>query len=216
MFKTVQELVDQVLIELGLVTGSAVQVYTEPQILAGIETAFDVLFKKRFWRHLTKTTLHDLDGIVGVVTDTNINIQDANDIEWVRYEPFGESCVINNLHGEVYYNRQDYCYDTLTWDDTTYGTKLLQFYPKDLGLKVAIRARRRPANLTSASTIVPLDYIMMKHFIASNILALDGTNPSGEQRQTLLFDARYTDLVSNDANGILTFSKQRPNTFTVA
>ena len=215
MFKTVAELVDQVLTELGLVNGSAVQLYTEPQILNGIETAFDNLFMKRFWPHLTKTTYHDLDGIVGVVTDADINILDVRHIEWIRYEPFYESSVIKYLRGEVYTNRSDFCYDTLTWDDTQYSKKLLQFYPKDLALKVAIRARRRPTSFAS-SDVVPMDYILMKHLIASNILAGDGTNPSGEQRQTVLFDARYTDLVSNDANDIMTFSRQRPNSFTVA
>ncbi len=215
MFKTVSEIVDQVLVELGLVTGSAVQVYTEPQIKVGIETAFDALFKKRFWKHLTKTTFHDLDVIVGVVTDSNIRILDVQDIEWIKYEPFHDGCDFRYLRGTPYFNRVDFCYDTLTWDDANYKTKLLQFYPKDLGLKVAIRARRRPSSFLD-DDIVPMDYIVLKHLVASNLYASDGTNPSAEQRQTALFDARYTDLVANDANDVLTFSRQRPNTFTVA
>jgi len=215
MFKTIAELIDDVLVELGLVNGSAVQVYTEPQIRKGIETAYSVLFSKRFWKHLTTTTVHQLDGIVGVVTDANIGIADFKDIQWIKYEPFFDSCVIKNLAGEPYDGRYDYCYDSIPWNNPIAATKLIQFYPKDLGLKVAIRARYR-TKFTQDTDIVPLDFVMLKHFVASNILANDGTNPSAEQRQNILFQQRFTDLASDDANDILYLSRHRPNTFTVA
>ena len=215
MFKSVAQLIDDVLTELGLVTGSAVQTYTEPQIRKGIETAYEVMFLKRFWKHLTATTIHQLDGIVGVVTDANINIASIQDIEWIKYEPFYDTCIIKALNGEPYYGRYDYCYDTMAWTDAQAAAKLIQFYPQDLALKVAIRARHR-STFTKDDDIVPLDFVMMKHFVASNMLATDGTNPSAEQRQNILFQQRYSDLVANDANDILYLSRSRPNTFTVA
>jgi len=216
MFATLQEIIDEVIIELGLVNGSSVQQYTEPQIIANINTSFISLIEKRFWPHIMKATIHNLDGVSGTITDVNINIKKAADIEWIRYAPYESWCTVHNLHGREFVLGSPYSYDVRAWDDTTFATKLITVYPLDLNLPIKIRARRMPDPFVTGTEIVPFDKIAMAHFVTANLLSVDGMNPNSEQRQNVLFDQRYTDLIGHESQDVQYYGRQYSETFTVA
>lgn len=216
MFPTLQELILDVETELGLVSGSSVQTYSEPQIVANINKAFVALAEKRFWPHLTKTTQHVLDGSVGYVTDTNIGIQKVEDIEWIRYDPYYNTCNFQNLKGEEWPDDGGYYFDALEWDHADRDTKLIKFFPPSLNLNIKIRARRMPEPFALMDTIIPFDKIALSHFTTANVLATDGMNPNAERRQLILFDQRYKDIIGNEAQAVHYYGRSNNNTFTVA
>jgi hypothetical protein len=80
-FKTVNQLTQSVISLVGLVTGTGVQTYTEPQVRAAIQAQFDMLFIKRYWEWLTDFHTFTLDGTTGRVTsDISVYISDPTDI----------------------------------------------------------------------------------------------------------------------------------------
>lgn len=217
MYATVAELTAAVLSELGLVPGSSVQTYTEPQILHNINTCFETLFSKRFWPHLTKTTLHELDGTTGVITDSSlVAVKDFKDIEWIRFYPYTKAETLVRLNGREFETGQFYSYDQLPFDHTQAATKVFNTYPLDFALPIKVRARRTPDPFPFTDGIVPFDKITMQHFVASNILASDGMNPNAQQRQTSLFEQRYNDMISGEDTDVNYYSRRMSNTFTVA
>lgn len=213
-FDTVENLILNVLTELGLVAGSGAQLYTEPQIRLQINTAFNSLFTKRFWPHLTKTTSHTLDGVAGVITDTLANVRNYNDIEWVRFEPYTEREELVRLQGREYETMFRESMEIIPYGETHWDTKIFRVYPLTFAVPLKVRARRHPGTLNTG--IVPFDEIALRHLIAANLLAADGMNPGNQQRQMAFFETRYNDLISAE---VPVADEARPyyrDTFTVA
>lgn len=214
-FKTRQELVASVYNELALVAGSSVQTYTQPQVEECIQDAFEHLFKKHFWTHLTTTTFHTLDGAGGVVTDSILGLEDVTDIKWIRQSPYEESDQVHYFEDGIF-NSDMLAFTSLTYGETGYDTKRIKFNPVTSEAEIAIRARRKPDPFENED-VVPLDYVMIKHLVTSNLLATDGMNPSAEARQLALFEDRYDTLISNRSNhALVTTSTRFQSEFTVA
>lgn len=217
-FYTRDEIVSGVVTELGLSSGSAVQIYTEDQIDNKILSAFHTLAEKRFWPHLMKNTEHTPDGTTGKITDSLTYIRDVDDIEWIREYPYNACNKVRYLAGEPYSDNYNFpAYDTLPWDDTDYEDKLIQLYPITTETNIMIRARRRPVLTLGADQIIPLDGIMLTHFITAMLYSSDGINPEGQTIQWNLFDQRYNDLVSNKGREMSYFNQRHgADSFTVA
>lgn len=214
-FKTRQQLVVSVYNELALVAGSSVQTYTEPQVQECIQDAFEHLFKKHFWTHLTTTTFHTLDGAGGVVTDSILSLEDVTDIQWIRESPYEPSDTIPFFE-EGIFNTDMLAYSSLAYGEVGYDTKRVKFNPVTSTAEIAVRARRKPVDFEDEH-VVPLDYVMMKHLVTSNLLATDGMNPSAEARQLALFEDRYDTLISNKGNqAFVAISSRFQREFTVA
>lgn len=218
MFKTVQEIIADVLVELGLADSTNTDIYTEPQVEAKIRDAFTTIVDKRFWAHLMKNSMHDLDGEVGVITDAFTGVRSIKDIEWVRLYPFTEHDTIFVKKGEPADVHDEVFYDELFWDSPYAADKIIEFFPKTTINKVMIRARRVPTNILTGSQTVPFDPIALKHITAYLVLNTEGVNPSAEATQLSLFEQRYNDLVSNETNSALVYGRNYnySNTFTVA
>lgn len=216
-FPTRQQLVNAVVTELGLVPGTDVQLFTEPQIEDKIQLAFDTLADKRFWPHLMKNTIHELDGSAGVITDTLTYVQTIEDIEWIREYPYEEYNKLVFLNGQPFTTQTRPAYDSLSWDDAQYSTKLVQFYPVDNTNNMMIRARRKPSAFNADSDIVPLDKVMLVHYMTFLLFSSDGINAEAAATQLGLFEQRYSDLISNESNEPLTYGmRSNTNHFTVA
>jgi len=214
-FKTRQDLTASVYNELALVAGSSVQTYTEPQVIECIQNSFDHLFKKHFWPHLTTTTFHTLDGAGGVVTDTIVGLEDISDIKWVRESPFEEGNAIPYFEDGVF-NTELLAYTTIGYSETGYDTKRIKFNPVTSEAEIAVRARRKPEPFQEQS-IVPIDYLMIKHLVAANLLSTDGMNPSAEARQMALFEDRFDTFISSGGNKpFIAQSSRFQREFTVA
>lgn len=201
-FRTRAELIASVYNELALVAGSSVQTYTEPQVIESIQNSFDHLFAKRFWKHLTTTTFHKLDGAAGVVTDALVGIEDINDIKWIREYPFEEYDDVPFFEDGLFNteSRSQYLsYTTIGYLEPGYEDKRIRFMPPTSVQDIAIRARRKPP-IFQEQSVIPLDYLMLKHLVSANLLSVDGMNPSAEAKQMALFEDRYSTYVSNEGN----------------
>lgn len=217
-FETRQGLVNAVVTELGLVSGTNVQLYTEPQIEAKLYDAFDTLASKRFWPHLTKNTTHDLDGVSGTITDTLTYVHSIEDIEWIREYPYYVEDKVIFLDGAPYVDTSIRAYDSRAWDDSDYSTKLVKFYPEDDDTSVMIRARRTPTSFDTDTSVVPMDGVLMKHFLSFMLLSTDGINAEASATELAMFEQRYADLVHAETREPSRFGRERRyrDDFTVA
>lgn len=213
-FKMMTDIINDVLVELGLVPGSGVQTYTEPQIVAQIEQSFKTIGRLRFWEHLTQNTQHTPDGVSGILTTVPEGLEDISDIEWVRYYPYYKHCNVVPLKGEVYVEGSSPAYERIYYNDVQVA-KVLRIYPLSFTTDVMIRARRWPT--VDLSTIpIPIDSILLTHKVTENLLAKDGINPFEAQRQSMLFNSRYEMLVSDESSRISYYGNGNNDSFTVA
>lgn len=214
-FKTRKQMLNSVLNELALVTGTSVQVYNEPIINDYIQRGFDHMFTKRFWDHLTTTTFHTLDGTAGVITDAISGIENLTDIKWIRCDPYTPDDEIYYFHDGLF-DTDKMGYSSIEFGNTQYEDKRLQFYPKTSTANIAIRARRKPDDFQE-NDIIPFDSLALVHFVTASVLAIDGMNPSAQARQDALFDDRYETLVMGEGNDKITSQRDRyTSEFTVA
>lgn len=216
MYPTVSDLIDSVLMELNLVGGSAVQTYTEPQIIETINNCFRFLFDKRFWDHLTNTTTHTLDGVAGVITDEVFKIAKVQDIKWIRTDPFRDRDVLRYIPDDDFIAGDFPGFAIFSWDHPQYTDKFFKVFPQTMTGQIKVRARRMPAKFSAGTDVVPFDEICIKHFVVSTMLSTDGMNPGSEARHSAMFDQRYQDLITQDSDRILRYSRRNPDSFTVA
>jgi hypothetical protein len=206
---------DSILNELALVTGSSVQTYSEPIIYDYIQRAFDHLFQKRFWDHLTSTTYHTLDGAAGVIVDTLVNVDDILDIQWIREYPYETVDTLKYFSTGLNHTSK-IAYTGFNYLDTYYETKVFKILPITTTGDFAVRARRHPPVFEDAS-VIPFDALCIIHFVTASMLAIDGMNPGAEQRQNLFFDDRYETILSNEGDQVLSLNNPRySGEFTVA
>lgn len=200
---------------LFLVPGTSVQTYQEGFVDQAIQDAFDHLFKKRHWTHLTNVTSHTLDGSGGVITDAALTgVTDHTDVEWIRQSPYHPDDIIAYSPHPIQDENQRGWWE-LPWDDAQVA-KVFQFSPASEATSIKIRARRKPTDFTDASTI-PMDRIVMQHLATANVLAADGMNPEHQERQQALFEDRYNELINGTSAHILrTESTRFSSEFTVA
>lgn len=213
-FKTKTQLLEKILQELVLVTGTSVQVYTQPIVFNQIDSAFEHYFEKRFWPHLTETTIHTLDGAGGVTTD-DVVVDKWTDIKWIRHEPYDRHCTIpREVDGETLSNQLTYY--PLPFSHTQFQSRVIGFKPVTSTDTIAIRARRNPGEFNETDT-VPMDAILLQHFVSSALLSTDGTNPAEQARQFALAEDRYEELTGSEAEDYVNFPRYRYETsFTVA
>ena len=221
-FYTPDKLVEQVLNELALVSGPSVQTYTEGMILTHIQNAFDTFFKKRYWAHLCTTSFFVLDGTTGVTT-TSVEsvVEDIDDVQWIRQSPYREKVDDIPYIKEGVFDTNEYWYTALPYNHPQYTAKKFLFNPPVEALSIAIRSRIKPPDFVlgaEAPAPVPLDRVLMQHFVTASALASDGFNPAAQDRHQALADDRYTTLLENEGSqsGYYHINRYRNGEFTVA
>jgi len=215
-YKTLDELVQMVIIEIGLVPGTNVQTYGEPIIEQALRNSYQVLFDKVFWDHLTISTTHELDGLTGMVVDELTDIATAADIMWIRAYPYGETDRIEQLNDGDTEDTTRIRWESVPFSDANYS-KRVRLYPTSTAGNIRIRARRF-ISISGTQSVVPLDDIMLMHLTVAHILAADGLFPAAETRHQSLFEDRYQTLIQNQKTGISRFNlgHRSMETFTVA
>lgn len=215
-FKNRTELLNNILNELALVTGTSIQTYTQPIIEDYIQSGFNHLFSKRFWPHLTKTTYHTLDGAGGVVDDNTLSDLDyVHDIQWIREAPYREQDEIPYYKDGIF-DSQKLAYTDIAYGDPGYANKRIIFNPLDSTVEIAIRSRRILPEFGD-NDVIPFDYICLTHYVAMSLLASDGMNPGAQQLQMTFFNDRYEQLITNEGDKKITSKRNRfDSEFTVA
>lgn len=205
-FVTAEELAQDVIKNVGLVSGTGVQIYTEPNVYASIQRMFDMLFRKRNWDWLCDWRTYTIDGTTGLVTGTFedicdfapniVEIRDSNSDRKIA-TPSGREYLRASGSDAIYYR-------SLLWNDDNYLTKLIKFYPITATNDVDILIKNKPENFVPADT-VPFPRDVIAHAATWDLLDSDGINPTASAKAQSLFDLTYRDLIeqlSEDSIGI--------------
>lgn len=199
-FKQVSQLTSDVLKRIGLVSGAGVQTYTEPQVTMAIQDAFDFLFRKRFWEHLSDWHTFALDGTLGVVT-TNLTsiLAEANDIRDIRMTE-SERLIVKPVKGEHLrvQNTEPLYYTALKYGDANFTSKVIKFWPPTATGSVTAYIRTHPG-LFGTSDVVPFPQDIIGWAAAWLVLETDGLNPGNANKARTMFDTSYQDYVQGFA-----------------
>lgn len=196
LYKTFSELVGDVVTEAGLVEGSAVQTYTDPQVKAAIQTMFNMFLMKRAWPGITEWRTWTLDGTTGLVTDTTTDILSFEDIH--KFYRGNTNLEINEPRNrEHLYATGSYpLYRTrLVWNDANQA-KLVKFWPVTATGTVDVQVTVRPADFVDDADVVPFEPTVMKLGALWYMLAADGLNNGAADKAKVLFDTAFSDYTS--------------------
>lgn len=196
-FKTAKEITQAVVKLAGLVSGTGVQTYTEPQILQSIQLQFDMLFIKRYWEWLTDWHTVVLSGAGGLIA-SNINsfCSDFVDIDQIYINGTSRRVVkpIDREHFRASGSNPMY-YTPLMWTDALAATKLIKFWPITATGSVDIRCRTKPAVFIPTDT-VPFSDVVITNAATWHLLDNDGINPTAASKAQTLFEVSYRDLIA--------------------
>lgn len=201
-FATVETIVQDVIKDLGLVTGTGVQQYTEPMVMQALNNMFDFLYNKRQWEHLTAWDRYTLNGTTGLVASSFASIYGWEDIREVRRVE--DDTIIPRSNGREHLdatgNKALY-YTILKWNDADIA-KWIRFWPQTATGQVDILTMTRPVAVFEApETIVPMNPLLMKQGTLWYVLAGDGLNPANADKAQGMFDISYQDLVAKMNEG---------------
>lgn len=214
-YKKAKDLLIDIEKDVGLVAGTAVQKYSEPLIYASIQTIFDMLYRKRFWDHLTDWYQYTLDGVAGVFTvDIDSICKEFNDVGEIWIEDFARRVVkpVSVEHLQVtgadclYYTPIKFNSDP----NSMFYKKVLQFWPKTATNTINIRIRTKPDNF-KPEDIVPFPSDIIAMGAAWNVLDSDGINPPAAQKAQQLFDILYRDYISSLGEDVIGHGGGRVN-----
>lgn len=203
-FKTARVITQDVIKLIGLVSGSSVQTYTEPQITAALQFQFDVLFIKRYWEWLTDWHTEVLSGVNGLTTAAiNGYCTDFNDIKEIYITDTDRRVVrpIDREHIRVTGSNPKY-YTPLMWNHAQVTTRAIKFWPEAATGSVDIRCRTKPANFVPDDT-VPFPDVVLVSAISWHLLDNDGINPTAAAKAQLLYESTYRDLVANMGDDVI-------------
>lgn len=197
-FKTLNQITDDVVKRIGLVSGAAVQQYTEPQIKTGIQDAFDFLFRKRFWDHLTDWHTYALDGTSGVIVG-NLSSVCAEFTDIQRIENSDQSVIVRGENTDYRHvqNTQAQYWTPIPYtagNNQPWQTKVIKFWPITATGDVSMRIRTHPGVFSDAD-FVPFPQDIIGWAAAWMVLETDGLNPGNAGKAQALFDISYQDYM---------------------
>jgi len=206
MYKKRVDIVQGVIKKIGLVNGTAVQTYTEPQVQTAVQDAFYMVFRKRYWEHLSDWYTYALDGVNGFVTADLTNI--VKSIEDIR-EIWGGTTFRQRLtapldiQGEIVTGSAALYYKPVQFKDTVnFTTKVIKFLPATATGSVRFYARTCPNEFIDTD-IVPMQADMMEWAGAWLMLETDGMNPGNANKANNMFQIAYNDIVTSLNDGVI-------------
>lgn len=197
-FKTARQITQAVIKLVGLVSGTGVQTYTEPQITAAIQLQFDILFQKRYWEWLSDWHSEPLSGVGGLLTNDISSFCSAfNDVREIYVTDTDRRVVrpIDREHLRVTGSAPKY-YVPLMWNDAQAATRHLKFYPLLATGSVDIKCRTKPSDFVPDDP-VPFPDVVITNAVAWHLLDNDGMNPTAASKAQTLYETSYADLIGN-------------------
>lgn len=215
MYLRARDLLIEVYKVMGLVAGTAVQTYTEPQVYQAIQSTFDLMFKKRFWDHLTDWHVVTVDGSTGlVVEDMSDFLKGWEDISQVHFADWSRAIVRPYNIDNMRVTGSDAMYWTpLKYNSaapTQFMEKVIKFWPVTATSSVAIYCRTHPG-IFVPNDIVPFDAAVLAHGAAWQALDNDGINPTAATKAQQMFDMMYIDLVAAEGEADIGYGGGRTN-----
>lgn len=197
-YPTAGDIIQDTLLEVGLVTGTSVQTYAEPQVLAAVNRMFAFLFNKQKWDHLWDWQLATLDGTTGLFTAALTGVRQYEDIDIIRIGDQNNRAVTRSMNTEhLYVTGSDPMYwRPLAWDHADAVTKFVKLYPITATGTVEVHCGHRPERFVANADVVPFDRDIMTLGTIWYTVAADGLNPSAAEVAQGTFDIAYSDYVS--------------------
>lgn len=214
-YKKAKALLIDVQKDIGLVAGTAVQTYSEPLIYASIQTMFDMMFRKRFWDHLTDWYQFTIDGTTGLLVDDIDTIcTDFNDISQIWIEDFARPVVKPAAVEHMQVTGSDALYYTpLKFNSSptsTFIKKVIKFWPITSVNLVNMKIRTKPDDFVP-DDIVPFPSDIIAMGAAWNVLESDGINPPAAAKAQQLYDILYRDYIASMSEDVIGHGGGRVN-----
>lgn len=201
-FKTLKELVQDVITELSMYRGTGTQKYAEDRIADKIIRTFIDIFELRFWSYNTdwyKYTLSGSNGLVG--ENVSLDIKDFNDIEFIKDE---SNKTLNKLHDSTnphkitgtipaYYKR------------TNIDKKIFQVVPFNSTGDIFVRGRTRPTQF-EPETIIPFDSNLLIYKVCWDYVCDDGNSSLQVDKYKQLYEQRYNHLLTQENEGVINYN----------
>jgi len=198
-FLSLGALTQEVITNVGLVSGTSVQTYTEPQAELQVKNIFDFLFRKRRWDHLSVTKTYELDGTTGVVTATlGDELKEWAHILSIHCSDNDDTVprAFNRDYLRVEGDRAKY-WRPLPWTDPVAATKMIQFFPNIATVDVDIEFKVEPT-IQIPDDIVPFPRDLVVNGASWLLLDTDGINPTNAAKCQGMFEQIYRDVVSQE------------------
>lgn len=206
MSVTIEDVVQDALGVLGEVTGVGTQLYSEPRMIKDAGRAFNMLFKKHWWKNYTVWTTLTLDGVNGVATTSPFTqVIDFDDFAAVHragvntaLPTLPEKKNPNTLSGTT-----PQFWTSLLTSDVNYAGKKIKIYPVTSTGNIDVRARFHPLTAGSEwanATIVDIDRDLLVYGTAYMALSGDDLNPGAKMDVQSMMDGRYKDIQNSLAN----------------
>lgn len=201
-FKTLKELVQDVITELSMYRGTGTQKYAEDRIADKIVRTFIDVFEQRFWSYNTdwyKYTLSGSNGLVG--ENVSLDIKDFNDIEFIKDE---SNKTLNKLHDSTnphkitgtipaYYKR------------TNIDKKIFQVVPFNSTGDIFVRGRTRPTQF-EPQTVIPFDSNLLIYKVCWDYVCDDGNSSLQVDKYKQLYEQRYNHLLTQENEGVINYN----------
>jgi len=201
-FKTLKELVQDVITELSMYRGTGTQKYAEDRIADKIIRTFIDVFELRFWSYNTDWYKYKLSGSNGLVGENvSLDIKDFNDIEFIKDE---SGRTLNKLHDSTnpykitgtiptYYKR------------TNIDKKVFQIVPFNSTGDIFVRGRTRPTQF-EPETIIPFDANLLIYKVCWDYVCDDGNSLAQIDKYKQLYEQRYNHLLTQENEGVINYN----------
>ena len=199
---------------LGEVTGVGTQLYSEPRMVKDAGRAFNMLFKKHWWKQYTKWVTVILDGTSGIITtDAFTQVIDFDDFAAVHREnqSKGMPTLPEDVNPSGITGTTAQFWTSMSVTDTNYNGRKIQIFPRTAAGKIDVRARYHP--LTSgtqwaAAQVVHIDRDLLACGTAYMALSGDDLNPQAKADVQAMMDTRYKDIQNALANQKTAYSER--------
>lgn len=198
-FKTRTQIVQNVIKKIGLVSGTTVQTYTEPQVEVAVQDAFQMLFRKRYWEQMSDWHTFTLDGVNGkVTTDLTLICKGHEDAKQFHVPTNRNKIVVpvGMEHLDCGNGSVPLYVTPLKYTDADFLTRVFKFWPPTATGSVRMKIRTYPQDFTNQQ-LVPLPADVIEWAGAWLMLETDGLNPTASNKAQSMFQIAYNDYVSS-------------------
>lgn len=206
MSVTINDIVQDALGILGEVTGVGTQLYSEPRMIKDAGRAFNMLFKKHWWRNYTQWVTVTLDGVNGVITTTPFTqVLDFDDFAAVHRSGIASALptLPEKMNPNTITGTTARFWSGLLTSDVNYAGKKIKVYPVTATGDIDVRARYHPLTAGSewtGATVVDMDRDLLVFGTAYVALSGDDLNPTAKIDVQGMMDGRYKDIQNSLAN----------------
>ena len=205
-YKTLTQLVQEVIKSLSMYAGTATQLYAEDRIASMIVRLFNKLFEMQYWSEHTQWFKYELTGINGVCKeDVSKDIANIHDIYSIT--------TTNNPKKSLRKLQQSTNPFEISGDVPQYYTntqepnKVFAIVPYNATGNIYVQARVRPQNI-DINTVIPFDPDVLVLGVCWEYCADDGNSSSQIQKFQQLYQERLKVLQNNENSGTFDYNDE--------